>query len=314
MAKGTKHPDVEGFLVLYRKLVSYCDDEPSHLIEMAQEDSSTEKLCHDLWFLAHSLERAEDPSAVRYAKTVDPAFIKAWRSYQDRFSPILASIMLADLISSWEVDAPLEKKSRFEIEFDYASDQAKEAAAGVKLIMDFAQDQLNQDWRTFSEEFEAHAQSGLDEWSRLTRSMKFDLEGVFRRRELVPFVLIPRHVSDAYGNEILSLFSRLRDAHEAFIYGAFLASLALLRAILETVIVQHYGGQGPDLEAKINSAKIPSMVPKSVLHRLRRNANAVVHGETKSPDDLKNLEKEILGYLYHLRSLIEAAPTSSARR
>lgn len=32
-------------------------------------------------------------------------------------------------------------------------------------------------------------------WERLRDDAGFDLHGVFRRREMVPFVLVPRHVA-----------------------------------------------------------------------------------------------------------------------
>jgi hypothetical protein len=64
----------------------------------------------------------------------------------------------------------------------------------------------------------------------LTENVSFDLAGVFRRRRLAPFVMIPRHVSGRYGtSDPLSLMARLQQAQEAFVCGIPLAAFALMR-------------------------------------------------------------------------------------
>ena len=79
-------------------------------------------------------------------------------------------------------------------------------------------------------------EGGVEAWKSLVDEVGFDLEGVFRRRALVPFINIPSHVAKRHGDETLSLLTLLQQAHEAFVYGVPFAALALMRAILETVL------------------------------------------------------------------------------
>jgi hypothetical protein len=45
------------------------------------------------------------------------------------------------------------------------------------------------------EDFRESIEDAMAAWQRLKHDAGFDLQGVFRRRELVPFVLIPRQRS-----------------------------------------------------------------------------------------------------------------------
>lgn len=91
------------------------------------------------------------------------------------------------------------------------------------------------------EDYQDRVRSGIAAWKRLVNEVGFDLTGVFRRRELVPFVMIPRHVSGHYGKpDPLSLMARLQQAQEAFVYGVPLGALAIMRSILEIILRKHY--------------------------------------------------------------------------
>jgi hypothetical protein len=154
-------------------------------------------------------------------------------------------------------------------------------------------------------------------WRRLKDEVGFDLRGVFRRRELVPFVLFPRHVAAHHGQpDTLSIYEKLRQAHEAFVFGAPFAALALMRSIMEIVLRDHYGAHGANLCERINNSRklLPSTANASALHRLRMIANSVLHLDTKEDEALprlepvQRLETEISLLLRVLRALIEGAP------
>ena len=159
------------------------------------------------------------------------------------------------------------------------------------------------------------------DWNRLKDEAGFDLRGVFRRRALVPFVLFPRHVAAQHGRaEMLSIYENLRQAHEAFVFGAPFAALALMRSIMENVLRDHYGAQGDGLslsERINNSSKLlPSRANLAALHHLRRRANAVLH-DTERDEALPQLEtaqleREILWLFRVLRALIEGAPSKTS--
>jgi Domain of unknown function (DUF4145) len=158
------------------------------------------------------------------------------------------------------------------------------------------------------------------DWKRLKDEAGFDLRGVLRRRALVPFVLFPRHVAAQHGQaEMLSIYENLRQAHEAFIFGAPSAALALMRSILEIVLRDHYGAQGDlQLYERINRSRrlLPSSANAEALHRLRMIANAVLHLDNETKEAVPKLgpielEKEILRLLRVLRDLIEGAPSKA---
>jgi hypothetical protein len=162
-------------------------------------------------------------------------------------------------------------------------------------------------------------------WQHLRNEVEFDLRGVLRRRKLVPFVLFPREVaarqsSDADG---LSIHQSLRQAHDAFIFGTPFAALSLMRSVMETVLRDHYGGghPGDGLTLAQRIRKCRSLLPRdaneAALHRLRKNANAVLHLDCERDElipkiDLEDLEKEMVSLLTILRALIEGAPKSIA--
>ena len=152
-------------------------------------------------------------------------------------------------------------------------------------------------------------------WERLKREAEFDLRGVFRRRELVPFVLIPRPVVVKHGStEALSMLKILQQAHDAFVFGAPFASLALMGSIVEALLRDHYGAEGKDLSERINHARkrLPSGANAAALDRLRRLANAILHLDIDKDEGLPKikpiqLEKEMVSLLFVLRTLIEGA-------
>lgn len=127
-------------------------------------------------------------------------------------------------------------------------------------------------------------------------------------------MFFPRHVA-ARGGENLSIYESLRQAHEAFIYGAPYAALALMRSIMEVVLREHYGANGNDLSERISNSRklLPKGATEASLHRLRKLANAILHLDPGNEAALLKLEPaememEILSLLRMLRSLIEGAP------
>jgi hypothetical protein len=98
------------------------------------------------------------------------------------------------------------------------------------------------------------------------------------------------------------------------------AAVALMRAVLEAALVNHYGASGRDLEAKIASVPDDKIRwrRKQELHQLRRFVNGILHTQERTPDDNEKSkpllsEEEMVAYLGHLRSLIEDAPLQRSR-
>ena len=78
-----------------------------------------------------------------------------------------------------------------------------------------------------------------------------------------------------------------------------------MRSVMETVLRDHYSAEGNDLSEQINSVRkiLPAHANEAALHRLRKIANAVLHGRSDGGD-----EKEMVSLLLVLRALIEGVP------
>ena len=106
--------------------------------------------------------------------------------------------------------------------FESVVNEAWERAGEVRAALDFAAKELEfcEETDSYDQRYTREIRSGIEAWKELMDIAGFDLEGIFRRRALAPFVMIPRHVSGHYdASDPLSLMARLQQAQEAFVYG-----------------------------------------------------------------------------------------------
>ncbi|WP_155889374.1 DUF4145 domain-containing protein [Cucumibacter marinus] len=108
------------------------------------------------------------------------------------------------------------------------------------------------------------------------------------------------------------MLTNLQQAHDAFVFGAPHAAIALMRSILEAVLRDHYAAKGKDLEERIRNARrrLPPGANEGALHRLRKLANVILHLDRQKDEGLikmdeVRLEKEVVSLLFVLRALIE---------
>lgn len=297
-------------MVLFQRLRDTIGDDTLELEKRASADEALKRLCNDVGFAAYFLMNEKRQRRL-FAAPVDPKFIAAWRSYEDKYASPISGIFLSDLDLGPSA-SPVEKRSRVDVLWENADDEAKEQASALEGAIEFAFEQATNDWRDFGDGFRERIEEGSSAWSRLKKETGFDLRGIFRRRELVPFVLIPRHVSQHHGDkEKLSLLTHLQEAHDAFIFGVHFAALALMRSVLEATLKAHYHAPGKDLKERIENCQgLPHRCSKLALHRIRNLANDILHFENdriRLPDDF---ERELLRLLNVLRALIEGAPSS----
>jgi hypothetical protein len=83
-----------------------------------------------------------------------------------------------------------------EIALDHAEHAARESAGAILSVIEFAEDKITQDEEEYDADHVEQIQLGLFEWDRLQNTLGFNLHRVLMRRQLVPFVLIPRHVAN----------------------------------------------------------------------------------------------------------------------
>lgn len=312
---GKDSPEVVEFMTLFERLKLFSDDAPEDLAGLAATDSSVKDLCTQLSSAAHYLKMNERRARVLFAAPVGPAFLAAWRDYEQRYESVVSGVWLSDLLPELGTGEP-SRIPKADLQWDHADDEAGEQAGGIEEAFDFAQFNADQEDRWIDQQdFIERVQDGIAAWERLKQDTGFDLRGVFRRRALVPFVLVPRQVAAKHGNaETLSMLKNLQQAHDAFVFGATYAALALMRSIMEAVLRDHYRAEGKDLNERIHNARghLPPGANEAALHRLRRLANAILHLDREKDEGLPNidevrLEKEIVSLLFVLRALIEGA-------
>lgn len=308
--------EIVEFRSLFSRLKQFSDDDPDCLWKDAQHDVSVKELCIETLRAAWTIKRNEKRRRELFAAPVDPKFIELWRDYEDRFERVTSDVWASDVLPGLgPSDAPSKPKE--ELEWQSAATEAEEQSNGIDRVIQFAFDNISDEgrWGSFGMDFVEEVQSGIAAWDRLKEETGFNLEGIFRRRALVPFVLVPRKVAAVYGSrEKLSLLKNLQQAHDAFVYGASYAALALMRSILEAALRDHYGALGDTLKQRIRHAgpRLPDGVNEPVLQHLRELANDILHLERRRPSKLlrmeeEHLEKEIVRLLVVLRALIEGA-------
>ena len=305
--------EVAEFLSCFSQVKIKVDDEPERLIELTRTDASVSSLCSKLWYSSFVLRRAEEKGAALFAAPVDPKFIKSWRDFELRYERHVAHVELIELIGADESVVDSQARDQ-EFGWNLAQENAGEVVQSIENVFAFAKDQIAQEWRDFPEETEDAIRDGIQSWDYLKSSCGIDITGIVRRRNLVPFILVPRSVHNQYGNALgPSMLANLREAQFAFVVGHHNASLALIRSVIESVLRNHYKISGETLDVLISNArKLPEGASIPALHNARMLANAVLHVDRECSTSLRlrplDLEKRVLWLLTVLRCLIEGAP------
>jgi hypothetical protein len=253
----------------------------------------------------------------------DPVFVSEFREYEEHWQSAVAGVVLSPLLKLKA--APPKGINREKIQIEGADDDAKESAEALDFVIWFAWDQVSQDDRDLggkADELLEKINEGVATWLQLTKNIGLDLRGVFRRRSLAPFTNVPRHVAHPKTPSKSSQFWLVYErASDAFVMGNFHAAIALLRAIVESLLQRAYGAREFDLRDKIKSVRdvLPQAANAESLLRLRTVAVAVLHLESEkmSPEERQDAERRlkpdrIEGETRHLlrvvRALIEGAP------
>ncbi|MGK2956913.1 MAG: DUF4145 domain-containing protein [Acidimicrobiales bacterium] len=326
-------PEVIEFMALFKKFRSLIDDDPSRLDERInlekdwpeEQVAADDKVLHEFGgplFDAAQAIRNTSVSQMKidngmggrrlFAPPVDPKFIKAWRDYETRYASML-DFYFGDQFMNWAHDQPVNDMLRLDVRWERFDEIGEEGSSAIKDAIYFADELSNDSSQPFVERFMGLA-TGTPSWDRLAEETDFDLRGIFRRHRLLPFFLIPRHVSARHNSaEKSALLINLKQAQEAFIFGVPRAALALMRSILEVTLKTHYHAIGENLNELIDGiGNLPDRCSKLALHQIRMLANDILHAnkdEVRLPDPRK-LEIKVVRLLYVLRTLIEGAPAS----
>lgn len=305
------------FMALFSKLRDWIDDEPSGLDSLAAEDEKVRKLCVEVFDAAREIAA---PRVEHFAAPVDLKFIDAWRTYEHCYQERVGEIWLCEMLgiepgpsTKDTASKTSSKEGGLSLHWERAANMALMWADNMRRALTFAKAQFEceEEYLDSPDEIE----EGMTKWEQFLATGT-DVEGTLRRRELIPFVLIPRHVAKHHGSkEKLSIYNYLRQAHGAFVYGAPYAALALMRSLLEIVLREHYRASGEKLSELIDNAKtLPRGANRRSLHRLRLLANKVLHSGpieremVRVPASEQEWDWEIVSFLTVLRCLIEETP------
>lgn len=311
MTAGKDSAQVVSFMVQFQRLRDLLADDPSELLARASKDEALKELCIGILSVANELRFSERRNQRSFVAPVDPAFIAAWRAYERRYEPHVLDIYLPD-VDPAEDEKRVRNRVHPDIVWQETDRWAEElrSALDISLQFAFASAQAVEHWDGYDGDLEDKTEDSVDAFIELNLAARNDLRGIFRRRALVPFVLVPRHVAQHHGDgEKLSLHTQLEEAHGAFVFGLHFAALALMRSVLETTLKVHYRTPGNDLKERIgNCQNLPRGTSIQSLDRVRKLANNVLHFERNGKQVPSDFEREVLRLLNALRALIEGAP------
>ncbi|MBI1233039.1 MAG: DUF4145 domain-containing protein [Alphaproteobacteria bacterium] len=315
--------EVIAFRHAFLRLKRLIGDETDALSEDALRDSDLRNLVVLLGYAASEIRNSEGQSQSAFTSPVDPRFLESWREYErDYERPVSEACrtVAREFPEFAELHLPFipDPRQAWDWFWSDVAGQQDELDDLLGMIGN-ALEEREEDEGSIELPDEL-AELGRAAWLDLTNSVPLDVDGIIRRRALLPFVLIPRHVANRYGSsEKRSLAERLRQAQEAFIYGLPLAALALLRSIVEVSLRDHYRSSGSGLTEMIGNAKgLTGAANAAALHRLRQLANAALHdGDHPSLEAAwntdKSLELEMTRLFVAVRDLIEHAPSAPPR-
>lgn len=295
------------FVVAFNKLTQLVDDDAEYLAREGAKDKVLLAACEKVQAAHRHLVWFESQFSEPLAAGIEAASIVARREYERRWQVAVDEVadwflydLLKDAISSLEdSETDVDRRSRQEVYFDNLKADAHEEARGIAIGFDILRDHHGSDEN--DEFWYGPLERG---WETLTGGCGLDITGALWRRRTLPFTLIPSHVREV---ELLS--RRLGDAARAYIFGAPWACIALQRAVMEQVLVSHYGARGDNLEQKIASVShdLVDDLVRCRLDKLRNNGNDVLHDASAS------MEAQNVNHIIHenfstLRWLIEHAP------
>ncbi len=355
MSELTDSPEVQAFMAAFQKLRNFVDDAPDLIVSKARENNSLQGLCHDVLEAANQLRIEEHSRRELYSSPTNPAFLATWQEYNSKYSgavgqvayilfnigghkifgPALDEHRRAALWKEYEAIEWKGEEERFrgspweyywggvekslETRWRESDEEASADAYAIDEVIEEARISIKASVGdgTTDEEYQERVRSGIAAWRRLVNEVGFDLAGVFRRRQLVPFVMIPRHVSGHYGKaDPLSLMARLQQAHEAFVYGVPLGALAIMRSILEIILRKHYQLGDGTLNKLIETAATNDLFPNEIrlkqIQLLLKLGNDAVHPNPEKLHMVPDVEKEVLFLLFILRTLIERTPNNAS--
>ncbi len=185
---------VRWFMKLFAKLKCRIDDDPKHLLSDFDADNGLNQLVRTLDEAVQELKMLELGDQQLFSGPTNPQFITTWRDYENRFEPAVARL-LSIFREGPVLDVPMKET---------ADDRWERVNSVANELVDEISDQITGALRELdvpdSSQIKNNTKYGIDYLLDIHKELGFSMREAYRRRLLIPFTLIPRHVSKKYGN------------------------------------------------------------------------------------------------------------------
>lgn len=305
----------------FKELERRSGKDPSRIEWLVKNSPDVRRLVGTLYFLQHELESERNKH--RFLRDVPKWFIKTYTSYNQRFGPevqrIYGRLWLLAMFAEDALDGippeeilhpegppPPKKPDQDEIQGWFIPGSGEGAEAMETMI----------DWLWNMHEGYDSAEdlrTDLDAWDWFTETVGIDLDGIEKRWNKLPRVLIPSHVPRPEGmNARDGLVELLDDATKAYVFGLPAAAFAMCRAVCEQVLKEFdFGDDHKEKKLKdlvFFAEKKYERIKQLNLWEHIKSANQVMHnypGGRLSEDQLEAVRQ----FLETTKALIERAPS-----
>ena len=313
----------------FRQLKEWCENDPIIFEDLFRTDESVRALAHDVYSLSSELEELEEFHNFGAISPKKQPNFALFREYEEEYAPVCEKLMAQDFESQKMVEA-----IKTLVQDKHERDKLLDATQQISSFLNGLSDSKLGDSRGKIElaeknfkGFEVEAINALkeaellaekSEWNwggtipeivSLIESRVFDVEQARKVHTYPMSVAVNRTIwSKGKKKDQIALIHLLNDAARAFANGATAATITLMRSILEHTIKEYYDAKGAGLDQYINSMYGLSRREKDLLHKLRIDANHILHNPSEFFDSVetnKNVDVRILEYWLLLRDLIE---------
>lgn len=314
----------EQFQAAFAELQLLTGNDPEALRSTFEGNQRLQGLCDKIKSHIQVFEAVEEGLAHAFAPNIPSSGIKARREFDARWRDAVAYVanrnmrqLLDKLVINIDTEPsdmsgahcpPTKAPDPLSDQIDDWKYDGLEEARSLEAMVDYALSRREVD------EDLGWMDLGFEAWDKL-KSIGLQPAEVYWRRKTVPFILVPPHVSSHYGQNRASLYRRLHQAGQAFVFGAPLAALSLQRAVLEEVLKRHWNldeftVRNASLEGLIEEADLPAVPAKAKAQVLRRMANDALHNDPEKLTE-DGLDRAIINNFLILRFVIENAPNSA---
>jgi len=292
------------FLLAYQELVRLADNDPTDLVARAERSAALKTACDNMERAATAIWIEDRYSPDRFVPHASKAEIDAIADYQRRWKRVVRETN--PLLRGLFRNLPKQQYKSEQERIRDAVEDGEILARRFDALIEFAREHASAE---NEEEFWEWAYDAVSVWNDLCIRGDFRLAHVLAALELVPFVRMPVEVSNKHGSaEAISLFTRLRDAQRAFVYGCYLSCAAMQRAILEDVLPRKRDKERiPDL---IKACALDDLM-KQGLRDINKLANEVLHANLYEPPEKfgrTDVIVQLVRGLITLKRAIEAGP------